>query len=126
MSKESYISVFVKQMRVNVRIGLHEFEKDKPQPLDVSVELFTDVSYLSGIDKDKIIDYALIYEAIKAWETRGHVELIETYLNEVLQLAFGFENVTACRVSISKSDIFEEAEGAGLEVFMRREDWPKC
>lgn len=121
--KESYISVFVKEMRVQLRIGLHDFEKTAPQPVDVSVELFTDVSYLDGIDADGIIDYAKIHDAVKSWEARDHVELIEPYLNELLKLGFSFSRVQAVRASVSKAEIFEEAEAAGLEVFMRREDY---
>ncbi len=126
MSEESQISIFVKQMRVNVRIGLQAYEKGKPQPLLVSVELFTAPSYLAAVDESKIIDYALIHEAVKSWETRPHVDLIETYLKELLDLAFGFEDINACRASISKPAIFEEAEGAGLTVFMRKADWVKA
>lgn len=123
MNKESYISVFAKNMRVNVRIGLKNFERAAPQFLDVSVELFTDVHYLTQVDEGSIIDYALIYEAIKAWESRDHVDLIETYLKELLELGFFFSNVTALRASISKPDIFDEAQAAGLEVFIRRADY---
>ena len=123
MSKESTISIFVHRMRVHVRLGLYEHERAAPQSLDVSVELFAVPDYLSGVELDNIIDYAKIYEAVKSWESRDHVELVETYLRELLALAFTFDRVTACRASISKPTIFEEAEGAGLSVFMRREDW---
>lgn len=125
MSNESYISVFVKEMRINLCIGLHDFEKQAPQPVDVSVELFTDVSYLSEADAASIIDYAKIYDAVKAWEARDHVELIEPYLGELLALGFSFSRVAAVRASISKPDIFPEAQGAGLEVFMHRNDFYK-
>lgn len=123
MNKESHISIFVKSMRVQVHIGLEDFERKGPQPLDVSVELFTDVEYLSGARAESIIDYALIYKAVKAWETRAHVELIETYLQELLALGFSFARVSAVRASISKPEIFEEAGGTGLSVFMRRGDY---
>ena len=123
MNKESTISVFVKEMRVNLRIGIHDFERQAPQPVDVSVELFADISYLSEVDNDSIIDYAKLYEAIKTWEGRAHVELIEDYLKELLTLGFFFDRVVAVRASISKANIFEETDAAGLEVFIRREDW---
>lgn len=122
-SKESYISIFVKEMRVQLRLGLYDFEKEAPQAADVSIELFADVSYLSEVDNEKIIDYAKIHEAIKSWEERDHVELVETYLKELLMLGFYFDRVNAVRASISKAEIFDETNAAGLEVFIRREDW---
>ena len=123
MNNESHISIFVRDMRVNVRIGLEDFEREAPQPVDVSVELFTSVDYLSGVDAGSIIDYAKIHEVVKGWENRAHVELIETYLKELIALGFSFEAVTALRASIRKPDIFENANAAGLEAFIRREDF---
>lgn len=123
MMNESYISIFVKSMRINLRIGLEDFEKEAPQPIDVSVELFTSPDYLFSADPDSIIDYAQIHECLKSWEAREHVELLETYMQEILELGFGFENVTAMRASISKPEIFEQAEHAGLEAFIHRQDY---
>ncbi len=123
MDKESTISVFVRQMRVNVRIGLYEAERAAPQPLDVSVELFAAPVYLNGADKGGIINYERIHGAIKAWESRDHVELIEDYLRELLEIGFEFDQVIAVRASVSKPEIFAESAAAGLSVFMRRADY---
>ncbi len=123
MENESHISIFVKSMRVNVRIGLLPAEREAPQPLDVTVELFTALDYLDGVDADSIIDYAQIYDAVKSWEARDHVDLLETYLQELLTLGFTFDRVTAMRATIAKPEIFDEAQGAGLSVFMRRGDY---
>ncbi|MCB1532910.1 MAG: dihydroneopterin aldolase [Alphaproteobacteria bacterium] len=123
MSTQSTISIFVKETRVNLRIGLCAHEKEAPQPVDVSVELFTDISYLYEADPENIIDYAKIHAAVKGWEARDHVELIEEYLKELLELGFSFPRVSAVRASISKPAIFEDAAGAGLEVYMNRQDW---
>ena len=123
MSKESTISIFVKTMRVHVRIGLEDFERTAPQPIDVSVELFADVSYLADAVKGDIIDYAKLHDVILSWEQRGHVELIEAYLQELLKVGFSFERVTAVRARISKPEIFNRAEGAGVEICICRKDW---
>ena len=126
MTKDSYVSIFVKSMRVNLRVGLQDFEKDAPQPVDVEVELFTDPAYLRGATEESIIDYAKIYEDVKNWEFRDHVELLEPYLADLLELAFSFEAVSAARVSIAKPDIFAEAQGAGVSAYMKRSDWVSC
>jgi len=123
MDKKSSISIFVKTMRVNVRIGLHDFERKAPQHLDVSIELLTDVSYLSNVDERSLIDYSKLYDAILGWEGRDHVDLLETYMKELITLGFFSPRVSAVKASISKPDIFEKAQGAGLSVFMNRSDW---
>ncbi len=120
-----YISIFIKDMRVNVRVGLLEAERVSPQPLDISVELFVAPSYLKGVDETNIVDYADIYKAIKTWEDREHVELLESLLGEIVELGFGFEGVEALRASIAKPAIFDEAHGAGLSAYLRRADYSR-
>ena len=123
MNKESNISIFIKDMRVNVRIGLLDFERVKPQSLLVSVELFTNPSYLREINQENIIDYAVIHSTIKKWEDREHIDLIETYLHELFDLSFGFKLIESCYISIGKQDIFNDTQQAGVRAFMHRKEW---
>ena len=112
------------QIRVQVRIGLNPEEHEAPQTLIVSAELYVAPDYLSqSLSGHDIIDYSVIYEAVKAWEGREHVELIETYMNELIALCFQDPRVEACDIYISKPDIFADAYSAGVQTFMKREDW---
>ena len=79
--------------------------------------------YAAATNRETIIDYDDIYSGIKQWSQNGHTELIETYLQDLLGLYFRYEKVTAARVSITKPDIFENADQVGVEVFMTRADW---
>ncbi|MGB0720436.1 MAG: dihydroneopterin aldolase [Bdellovibrionales bacterium] len=122
----SYVKIIVKNMVVDVRIGLHahERENDRTQRVIVNVELFTDPKgYLDNPQPDTIIDYDYIYNAITAWAQKPHVLLIETYLGELVDLCFEHSKVEAARVSITKPDIFEEVEQVGVEVYASRADW---
>lgn len=122
---ESHACIFVREMRVNIRIGLHAREA-KPQPVVVNVELYADpVKYLGVVSEENIIDYQTIHDAVMEWPGRAHVKLVETYVRELLDLAFGFPDVIAAKVSLSKAEIFPAAEGAGVEVFMMRKDYKK-
>lgn len=122
---ESYIRVFVDELSVDVRIGLHPWEK-KPQRLLVNVSLYGDpVSYLSGTDKKTIFDYDRIRNTVREWPGRPHTDLVETYARELIEVAFSFKKVEAALVSINKADVFPDAKGAGVEVFMTRKDYKK-
>lgn len=123
MNKDSYVSIFVKEMHVNVRIGLLDAEKQAPQALDVAVEVLTDPGYLKNVTKETIIDYAGIYNAVMAWESRTHVDLLETLAYELLDVCFAPSPVQAVKVSVSKPDIFPKAQAAGVKIFMTRHDW---
>jgi 7,8-dihydroneopterin aldolase/epimerase/oxygenase len=123
---EGYACIFVRDITVDVRIGLHEHEHKAPQRLAVSVELYTDaVSYLKNISEDKLLDYERIFTLVRGWSERPHVKLIETYIHEVLAFAFTFEEVQAVRVSIAKPDIFKDTKGAGVEIFLTREEFAR-
>jgi len=124
MEKESQVKIFLDSVEVPLKIGIYEHEQDVPQRVVVDAELYADYkTYLSEVDKDSIIDYAKVYNAIIGWAERPQVQLIEDYLQELITLCFGFDAVTACRVSIKKADVFGENQGAGVELFMKRGDW---
>jgi len=66
------------------------------------------------------IDYDPIRSAIRAWPSRPHTDLLETLAEELVALCFALEAVQACRVSVEKPDIFNEADAAGVEIFRVR------
>jgi dihydroneopterin aldolase len=121
---ESHICIYARDISVDVRIGLYASEA-KPQKLLVNVALYADPAYLKNASEESIIDYKRVYDAVQEWSGRPHVKLIETYIGELLDVAFGFEQVQAARVSVTKANIFPEAEGAGVEAFMTREEYKK-
>jgi len=126
MKNNSLVRIIIKDMIINVRIGLHDHEKenDRSQRIIVNVELFADAKgYLDNPSRDTIIDYDDIYQEIKKWANNGHTELIETYLKGLLGVCFQNERVQSARVSIAKPDIFEEAEHVGVEIEMNRREW---
>jgi 7,8-dihydroneopterin aldolase/epimerase/oxygenase len=123
-ASESHIRIFVEELRVNVRIGLYASEV-KPQKLDVSISLYAPPSYLKGVSEDSIIDYKKLHDAVKTWEGRDHVKLLESYAKELLDIAFTFKPVVAAKISIAKAEIFANTKGAGIEVFVTRKDYKK-
>lgn len=109
-----------------LRLGIYPHEENAPQRVVVDVEVHADpLLYLPKIKTETIIDYGILYHEIRSWAGRPHSRLIEDYLKELAALCFRFEAVTACRVSIRKADVFGPEQGAGVEVFLRREDWAR-
>ncbi|MAI62026.1 MAG: hypothetical protein CBB87_05980 [Micavibrio sp. TMED27] len=124
MEKNSHVKIFLDSIELPLRIGIFDHEKNAPQRAVVDLELYADPkTYLKTVNLETIIDYGVLYEAIKAWAIRPQVQLIEDYLKELLDLCFEHEAVSACRASIRKLDVFGKDQGAGVEVFMHRADW---
>lgn len=117
-----YQRVMLRDMVVEVRLGLHPWERhrERPQRIVVNVELFAHQDGPFSGGAESVLDYDPIRDAVKAWRGRGHTDLIETLLEELVTLCFANRRVEACRVSIVKPDIFNETAGAGVEVYRVR------
>lgn len=124
MEQDGFVKIFLDSIEVPLRLGLYPHEKCAPQPVAVTLELFTmPVPYLRNVSPDNIIDYGRYFDVITSWADRPHVQLIETYIQELLDLCFENKTVNACRVSIKKTAVFGENRGGGVEAFMHRKDW---
>lgn len=122
----SFVRIMLQDMEVDVRIGLHPHEQEngRRQKVLVNIELFAALGdYLRDPDRESIIDYDHIYNAVKSWAERPHTLLIETYLAELVPICFAEPRITACRVSVSKPEVFPDVENVGVEVFVRRADF---
>jgi dihydroneopterin aldolase len=120
----SYIRVILRDIETEAHVGLHPWERhpERPTRLIVNVEMFAPLIHpLSTESAASILDYDPVRQALKAWPGRPHTPLLETLLHELVELCFRNPRVTACRVSIMKPDIFNEAAGAGVEVYQVRE-----
>ena len=120
----SHIRVMLRDIQTEAHVGLHPWEQhpERPTRLIVNVEMFAPLTRpLSAESPATILDYDPIRQALKTWPARPHTPLLETLLHELVELCFRDKRVSACRVSIMKPDIFNEASGAGVEVYQVRE-----
>jgi dihydroneopterin aldolase len=116
--------MMIRDFVTEVRLGVHDWERhpDKPQRVIVNVEMFADSrSHHTGEGLASVIDYDHIHEALRRWPSRPHVVLIETLLEELIELCFHDRRVRACKVSIVKPDIYNAAAGAGVEIYRVRD-----
>ena len=120
----SHIRAFLRDVATEAHVGLHPWEQhpQRPTRLIVNVEMFAPLTgALTGESEATILDYDPIRAALREWPSRPHTPLLETLLHELVTVCFRNPRVTACRVSIAKPDIFNDAAGAGVEVFKVRE-----
>jgi 7,8-dihydroneopterin aldolase/epimerase/oxygenase len=119
---EDYTRIVLRDVQVDVKCGLHPWEKhpERPNRLVINVEMFAPALPKEGKNAASIINYDHIHDALKSWPARPHVPLLETLAEELISLCFQNTRVAACRVSILKPDIFKDAAGAGVEIYRRR------
>ena len=118
---QGYVSARVLGIETEVAIGLHPWERhpQRPNRLRVDVEMFVPATDLAATAAG-IVDYDGVRDLVRGWRGRPHVEFLETLAEELLAECFRDGRVAAARVALTKTQIFPEAEGAGIEVFRRR------
>lgn len=118
---QGYVSSRVLGIETELAIGLHPWERhpERPNRLRVDVEMFVPVDAVEASGSG-IVDYDPVRDLVRGWRGRPHVEFLETLAEEVLAECFRDPRVAAARVALTKTQIFPEAAGAGIEVFRRR------
>ena len=121
-----YIRVMLRDLVTEAQVGLHPWERHRERPtrLVVNIEMFAALHGPAAEAAQDLIDYDPIRDELKAWPSRPHTDLLETLVDELVGLCFRHPAVLACRVSVMKPDIFNEAAAAGVEVYRRREAIP--
>ncbi|HMK80073.1 MAG TPA: dihydroneopterin aldolase [Xanthobacteraceae bacterium] len=120
------IRVILSNVTVDVQVGQHAWERhpEHPTRLQISVELFAPVGE-GPTSMTPVIDYDPVRRFIVSLAQRAHVDLLETIVDEIVKVCFDDGRVMACRVKALKPDIFNEADGAGVEVFRTRARWSR-
>jgi 7,8-dihydroneopterin aldolase/epimerase/oxygenase len=121
---EDHIVVALDDVCVNVSCGLHPWERhpERPTRLIISVRLYAPLTTPRAADAP-IIDYDIVRDRILSLETAGHIDLVETVADLIVDACFTDERVAACSLSVRKPDIYNESRGAGVDLFRTRARW---
>lgn len=122
-----FIRVMLRDIVTEAHVGLHPWERhpQRPTRLLVNIEMFAALNGSAGAIGEGLIDYDPVRAALKSWPSRPHTDLLETLVDELVELCFHHPAVTACKVSVLKPDIFNEAAAAGVEVYRIRPEAKK-
>ena len=114
--RRSYVRVVLRDVQTEAQVGLHPWERhpERPTRLSVTVEMF------AYAEAGGYIDYDPLRAALRAWPGRPHTDLLETLAEELVALCLADPRVQACRVSVMKPDVFNEAAAAGVEFYRVR------
>ena len=112
--------LYLRDLRLTVSIGIHDFERAKPQTVIVNVDLgLAPPKGDLGDDIRNVLDYDAIHDGIKALATSRHFNLQETLVDAILDLCLGHPEVIEARVSSEKPEIYEDCR-VGYEAVRRR------
>ena len=108
--------VFIKNLILNVFIGIHNFEKKKKQRVRFNIEVITN-PYIKPNNKDlsTILNYEDLINKIKLLVKKQHHELIEDLAENMFAIIFQNKLVKKINIKIEKLDIIKNSESVGIE-----------
>ncbi len=121
----SQVRAFIRDAQVDVRVGLHPWERhpERPARLLVSVEMTAALPDRQP-SASRFMNYDPIRAALREWPSRPHTGLLEDLADELVALCLRDPAVETVRVSLVKPDIFNDVAGVGIEVVRTRANAP--
>ena len=108
--------VFIKNLILNVLIGIHNFEKKKKQRVRFNIEVITNPDIKpSNKDLSTILNYEDLIDKIKLLVKKQHHELIEDLAENMFEIIFQNRLVKKINIKIEKLDIIKNSESVGIE-----------
>jgi len=108
--------VIIKNLILNMFIGIHNFEKKKKQRVRFNIEVVTD-PYIKPSNKDlsTILNYEDLINKIKLLVKKHHHDLIEDLAENIFKIIFQNKLVKKTNIKIEKLDIIKNSESVGVE-----------
>jgi dihydroneopterin aldolase len=120
MVQHSERRIFIRDFRLQVSIGIHDFEKEGPQTVVVNVDLLLEpVSAAHGDRIANVLNYDVVHDGIMALAKSRHFNLQETLVEAILDLCLSQPGVVEARVSTEKPDVYKDCR-VGYEAVRRR------
>ena len=109
--------VIIKDLILNISVGIHVFEKKKKQRVKFNIEIITN-SLISPNNKDlsSILNYEEVVNSIEKLVNLKHYELLEDLAENIFDMIFKNKLVKNIKLRIDKIDIIKKASSVGIEV----------
>ena len=108
--------VIIKNLVLNIFIGIHNFEKKKKQRVRFNIEVVTNPNIKpNNKDLTTILNYEDLINKIKLLVKRQHHELIEDLAENIFEIIFQNRLVKKASIKIEKLDIIKNSESVGIE-----------
>jgi 7,8-dihydroneopterin aldolase/epimerase/oxygenase len=114
--------VFVRDLMMTAKIGLHQHERLAGQRIRVNLDLTVADRGPLDDDYDNVVCYGGLVTGLRRVVGAGHVNLAETLAERIADMCLADRRVLSARVRVEKLDVFPEATSVGVEIerFQRR------
>ena len=122
--KYKYIrKVNIKNLILNVSVGLHDFEKKQKQRVRFNIDISTDSNIKpDNTNLSSIVNYEDTIKKITDITKTKHHELLEDLAENIFDIIFKSKIVKKVKLKLEKLDIIKETESVGIEVSKKRDE----
>lgn len=111
--------VFVRDLVLPFEIGIHDHERGRSQKVRVNVDLMIEGAAAND-DFGTVVNYETIVDGVRALARSGHVELVETVGERILDFCLEDPRVAEGKVMVEKLEVYPEAASVGVVLERRR------
>lgn len=108
--------VFIRDLLLTCRIGVHRHEEIRPQRLRINLDLAVREDRALQDDLANVVCYERITDGVRAVVAGQHIRLLETLAEEIAVICLADDRVRSVRVRIEKLDVFADAASVGVEI----------
>ena len=113
--------ILIRNLVLNISIGIHNFEKRKKQKVRFNIEITTNPNISpSKKDMSTILNYETIVNKINLLVKKKHHDLLEELAENIFDVIFKFRLVKKVKIKIEKLEIIKETESVGINVSKTR------
>ena len=114
---EQYTKIIVKNLKLDMRIGIYDFEKSDDQQVIVNIELWvTNAAAGESDNHDDAVCYEATVRAVQKIAAAGHINLLESFVEEIADACLENTQVEKALVRAEKPDIMPECGAVGVEI----------
>ena len=111
---------------IQLRTGCNPLEKHGPQAVLVHADAWAPMYAVADPhDIRQVVDYEVIFLAIRKLEENAHCECLESSILEVMEAIFGMRIVSSAFVSMRKPHVYNGQGVPAISLSMTREQWER-
>ena len=108
--------IIIKNLVLNIFIGIHNFEKKKKQRVKFNIKVVKNPNIKpNNKDLTTILNYEDLINKIKLLVKKKHHNLIEDLAENIFEIIFQNRLVKKTNIKIEKLDIMKDSESVGVE-----------
>ena len=113
--------VLVRDLRLLLSIGIHDFEKLKKQEVKFNIAIDINPFLFPNENKlDSIVNYETVIKTISKLTENKHYELLESLAEDGFKDLFKNNNIIKIKLTIEKTQIIENTSSVGIEIIKKR------